>query len=342
MKAMFYQGGGKFELGDAEIKAPGKNEVVVKLYYSGICGSDLHIAKAEWDARIATFPRVAGHEGSGEIVEVGSEVTDWKVGDRVVIRPLETCGVCPACKSGNGNVCKSVKYYGIELDGTFQNYWTVGTEILHRIPDSLSMLHASLVEPLAVCCHAVQRGGAKAGDNAVVIGGGPIGLMTAVVLKSKGVNVVVSELSPVRLENCRKLGITAVNPMEVDLLGLVDEMTGGYGADVVFEASGSQPGFSTAPTLLHPNGIMVTVATYGKPMQLVTTPLHFKQISLVTTRAYQKCDFDEALKLMEDKLFDCDALITNVYPLEKLEEAMSACMAGADVVKIVIDCQSVQ
>lgn len=342
LKAYFYEGGGAFSLHSTEIKEPRKNEVVVKVHYCGVCGSDLHIAEGTWDERIATFPRVIGHEASGEIVEMGSAVSGWSIGDRVVIRPLRTCGTCPACRSGNGNVCKNVKYLGIEEDGAFQNYWTVDAGILHRCPDGLSYEHSALVEPLAVCCHAVARSEISAGDTAVVIGGGPIGLMTAVILKSKGVRVVVSELNPARLANCEKMGIPCLNPTEEDLNGYVSQMTAGEGVDVVFEASGSQAGLSVAPELCRPNGKIVTVATYAKPMQLLIKNLHYKQVCLITTRAYQEKDFEEALDMMQKKMFDCDALISRIMPLEKLEEAIALGQAGADVVKILIDCQSVQ
>lgn len=342
MKAYFYDGEGRFALRDTEPANLRNNEVRIKVIYCGICGSDVHIAKGGWDTRIATFPRVIGHEASGEIVAVGSGVKDWKPGDLVVVRPLYTCGVCPECKSGNGNVCKQVKYLGIEVDGAFQNYWTVDAGIVHRCPEGLSLLHASLVEPLAVCCHAVARSEIKEGGYAVVIGGGPIGLMTAVVLKSKGIHVVVSELSPARLENCRKMGISCINPQEEDLVGLINEKTHGYGVDVVFEASGSQAGLSIAPDLCHPNGKIVTVATYAVPMQVTIRAMHFKQLTMVTTRAYQRADFDEALDLMKKKLFDCDLLISKVLPLEQLEEALEICRTASDVVKVIIDCQSVK
>lgn len=342
MKAVVYEGKGKFELKDMPVRQPEAGEVVLKLAYCGICGSDLHMAKGEWDERIKTFPRVIGHEASGEIVQLGSGVTDWKIGDRVVVRPLKSCGYCPACLSENENVCKDVKYLGIEIDGAFQNYWTVPADILHHCPEEVSLKHAALVEPLAVACHAVQRSGIRKGGTAVVIGGGPIGLMTAIVLKTRGVRVVVSELSQLRLENCRKFGIETLDSTKESIEDFVEQITNGYGVDAVFEASGSQGGFSQAPHLCHPNGKIIMVATYGKPMQLVTTPLHFKQLELVTTRAYQKKDFDEALDLMKKKAFDCDALISRVMPLEQLEEAMQACMAGADVVKILMDCQSIQ
>lgn len=342
MKAVFYEGNCKFALRDVQIRTPAANEVVMKVAYCGVCGSDVHMAKGEWEERVSPLPRIIGHEASGEIVQVGSAVTDWKVGDRVVVRPLESCGVCPTCKSGHGNACRKVKYLGIEIDGAFQNYWTVDSAILHRCPEDLSLLHASLVEPLAVCCHAVQRSSVQAGEAAVVIGGGPIGLMTAIVLKSKGVNVVVSELSQVRMNNCKFHGIPVVNPAEESIVDYVAKMTNDHGANAVFEVSGSQAGFSQAPELCCPNATIVTVATYAKPLQLLTSPLHFRELQMVTTRAYQECDFDEALDLMRKKLFDCDALITKVFPLERLEDAIAASTAGADVVKVIVDCQTVQ
>lgn len=342
MKAYYYEGNKKFRLGEAEIQVPSEDQVVLKIAYCGVCGSDVHMAKGEWEDRVAPLPRIIGHEASGEIVQVGDNVREWKVGDRVVVRPLESCGVCPACKSGNSNICKDVKYLGIEKDGAFQNYWTVNANILHRCPEGLSLLHAALVEPLAVCCHAVQRSQVQPGGTAVVIGGGPIGLMTALVLKSKGIQVVVSELSAIRLENCRKFGIPGIDPTQEDLEAYVSRMTDGYGVDAVFEASGSQAGLTTAPDLCHPGGTMVTVATYAKPMQITFQPIHFRELRIVTTRAYQACDFDEALDLMSKKLFDCDALISKVFPLEQLEDAIAASTAGADVVKVMVDCQSVQ
>lgn len=342
MKAELYEGNGSFSLRDVPEQAPGANEVTIKIAFCGICGSDVHIARGTWDERIATFPRVIGHEASGEVVKTGANVTEWKPGDRVVVRPLKTCGKCPECLSGNNNVCRKVRYLGIEEDGAFQNMWTVEQDILHRCPDNVSYEHGALVEPLAVCCHAVARSGLTKGDNAVVIGGGPIGLMTAVILKSKGIEVLVSELAAVRRENCEKMGIASLDPTQEDLNGAVMKMTDGYGVSAVFEASGSQSGLSAAPELCHPNGKIITVATYAKPMELFIRELHYREVCLITTRAYRKEDFDEALSMISKGLFDCDKLISGIMKLEDFEEAIRICSTGADTVKVLIDCQSVQ
>ena len=341
MKAVLYEGNGRFSLEDVPAREPGNGEVTVKIAFCGICGSDIHIARGEWDERIATFPRVIGHEATGVIVKTGEGVKDWETGDRVVIRPLKTCGTCPECLSGDSNVCRQVKYLGIEEDGAFQNCWTVSAEILHRCPDNVSDEHGALTEPLAVCCHAVSRSGLKNGDTAVVIGGGPIGLMTAVVLQSKGVRVLVSELTEARLENCRRMGIACLNPGEENLNGAVDKLTGGYGVDAVFEASGSQAGLTVAPELCRPNGKIVTVATYARPMEVSIRDMHFKQVVMITTRAYRKEDFDEALDMISKKRFDCDKLISRIMPLQELEEGLKLCSSGADAVKVLIDCQSI-
>jgi 2-desacetyl-2-hydroxyethyl bacteriochlorophyllide A dehydrogenase len=336
--ALYYFGNGRFESGDEKETTLEADDVRIKVHYCGICGTDYHIAKGELDARIAEFPRVIGHEAAGEIVETGKNVSDWKVGDRVVVRPLKVCGVCAECKSGNENVCRSVKYLGIEAEGAFQKFWTVDKSILHRCPDDVDFKEAALVEPLAVCAHAIKRSEIKSGENAVVIGGGPIGIMTALLLKERNVNVLVSEIDSGRIANCRSLGIDTVNPAETDLAQKVNEHTRNCGVEVVFEASGSQAGLHTAPGLIKPNGRLVTIATYSKNMELDIRQLHYRQVKLVTTRAYQKDDFEYVLSLMEQKKLPAKNLITKVISLGELKEFMGESINTN--IKVLVDCQT--
>lgn len=337
--ASFYNGNGEFIDVNPKSYPPKPNEVRIKVHYCGICGTDYHIAKGQLDGRIGAFPQAIGHEASGIIDECGENVKGYKKGDRVIVRPLSFCGKCPECKSGNENICRNVKYLGIEKDGAFQPFWNVEEGILHKVPDTLSLEHAALVEPLAVCCHAVSRSQINKGQTAVVIGGGPIGFMTALVLKSKGVEVVVSEINEKRSQNCINAGITTINPVNEDIEKYVNNKTGGHGANVVFEASGSQGALDTAPLLICPNGKLVTIATYSKPMAVDIRSFHYKQISIVTTRAYQKADFEEAISLLENKTIDAGLLISKIMPLADLTKALEIGAAQTDLVKILIDCR---
>lgn len=341
MKACMYEGNQTMALHEVPPVEPGPHEVQLKIAYCGICGTDLHLFKGGLDYRIKNLPQAIGHECSGTIEKVGSEVTDWKAGDRVVVRPLDYCGECVACKAGHSHVCANLKFMGIESPGAFQNFWTVHERTLHRMPEGLSMLHGALVEPLAVCCHAVSRGGVKAGDYSVVIGGGTIGLITALVLKYRGAKVVVSEINPNRLAKLREMGIEAIDPRETNLVDFVKAQTEGVMADNVFECSGSQPGLDSVPWLCHPRGNAVLVASYPHPMQYFFREHFMKEVNIIFTRVYEACDFDEALDMMSKNAFNCDALISEVISLGKVQEGIEKCLDPAGkVVKVMVDCQT--
>jgi len=204
MKAAYYHGQKTFKVGESVLRKPGPDEVRLKVAFCGICGTDLHIYKGGMDKRVA-IPQVIGHEMSGEIAELGSNVKGWAVGDRVVVRPLHPCGSCPACKAGHAHVCYNLKFLGIDTPGALQSSWTVPAHTLHRIPSNLSYDQAALIEPVAVACHDIRRGDLKAGGEAVVIGGGPIGLLIALVAAQAGARVLISEVNPFRLKLARDL-----------------------------------------------------------------------------------------------------------------------------------------
>ncbi len=338
MKAAVYKGNGVLSVEEGLSKMPDESQVQIRVSYCGICGSDLHILQGSEDHRMH-LPSVIGHECSGEVWRTGSGVTNFKPGDRVVVWPVKACKTCYACKEGFEHVCQNLQVRGIETDGAFQYAWTLDEDALVRLPDTVSMLHGALVEPLAICCHVVKRGGVKKGDFAVVIGGGPIGLMTALVAKAAGAEVLISEVNENRLERAEKMGILTVNPIREDLLDVVKKQTGNKGADVVFETSGSQPGVDSMVWLPKVHGTVVLVAIYGKPMTVDLKQLYYYEKNVVTARMQEKEDMEKAIELLEKEMVDADQIITSVLPLTDIQAGFEKCMdRNGSEVKVMIQC----
>jgi len=340
MKASIYQGNKTFGLGDGQVKAPGPGEVRIKVAYCGICGTDLHIYQGHMDGRVQ-LQQVIGHEMSGEIAELGEGVTGWQVGDQVTVRPLAPCGTCPACKAGHSHICLNLNFIGIDTPGAFQGSWTVPAYTLHRLPEGIPLDKAAMIEPVAVACHDVRLGRIQAGEQVVVIGGGPIGMLNALVAQHLGAEVLISEVNPFRVNLARELGLDAVNPTEVDLKALVEERTGGAGADVVMEVSGSQPGASTMTELVRTRGRIVIVAIFSFKPEVDLKGILWREMELIGVRVYEPQDFEQAIQLVADEVLPLDRLITARYPLSGLQSAFEQIESGAEVMKILINTQEV-
>lgn len=339
MKASLYQGNKTFTTETVEDVMPKAGEVRVKVAYCGVCGSDLHLYHGAFDKRIKSMPHIAGHEISGVITELAEGVTKWNVGDRVVVRPLGSCGECLACRQGHSHVCSNLLIYGIETPGGFASSWTVPADIIHEIPDSLSMEHGALIEPVAVVCHANQRGGTQKGDNVVVIGGGPIGILTAMVARYKGANVIISEVNESRLALAKEMGFDAISPINTDVIEYVFSKTNGDGADIIFDVAGVQAAVNTMTKLTHPHSKIVVVAAYQKPVEFNLRDLYMKEVTLIPSRVYAAVDFEEAIAIINEGGIDCEKVISGIMPLSQVKEAMDKSLS-AEACKILIDCQS--
>lgn len=340
MKASYYQGHKTLTTGDAPRVPPGPGEVRINVAYCGICGTDLHIYQGHMDKRVK-IPQIMGHEMSGTIAEIGEGVTGWAVGEQVVVRPLDPCGECPACRAGHSHICYRLKFLGIDTPGAFQAGWTVPAHTLHRIPADMPLDRAALIEPVAVACHCVRRGGVKAGEFAAVIGGGPIGMLVAMVARQAGARVLISEINPYRLNLAADLGFEAVNPTEVDLLGLVEERTStsaspGAGADVVFEVSGSQPGAAIMTQLARTRGRIVVVAIFAFKPEVDLHRCFWRELTIVGTRVYEPEDFERAIALVATGEIDVEPLISARLPLDALQSAFEDIEAGKNLMKVLI------
>ncbi|MEU6086800.1 alcohol dehydrogenase catalytic domain-containing protein [Streptomyces sp. NPDC047085] len=321
----------------AESPPPGPGQVEIAPAYVGICGTDLHIFHGDMDARVAV-PAVLGHEMSGRIVRVGAGVEGWSPGDAVTVMPLRWDDTCPACRAGHQHICQHLDFIGIDSPGAMQQRWTVPASTLIRLPGSLPLDHAALVEPTAVAVHDVGRAQVRDGEKAVVVGGGPVGVLIALVARAAGADVRVVELSPHRRRLAEELGLVTWDPGADDMPELVRQWTGDAGADVAFEVSGAQGGVDTAVEVLGVRGRLCLVAIHPRPREVNLHRFFWRELTLVGARLYDRSDFEKAVALVADGTIPAERLISKVVPLTEAPAAFEALEGGGDVMKILVDC----
>ncbi|GAA1558937.1 alcohol dehydrogenase catalytic domain-containing protein [Dactylosporangium maewongense] len=331
-----YVGDRTFVVEDTDAVPPGPGQVRIDVAYTGICGTDLHILHGAMDHRVR-LPAVIGHEMSGRIAALGEGVTGHTVGDPVTVMPLNWCGNCPACAAGHTHICHRLDFVGIDSTGSMQRCWTVPAGILVPLPADLPLRHAALIEPTAVAVHDVRRSRLRAGEHAVVIGAGPVGLLIAKVAQTTGAAVTVLELDPHRRAVAADLGLPTVDPVALDPAAHVRDATGGAGADVVFEVSGSAAGVRTATELLAVRGRLVVVAIHPAPREVDLHRVFWRELEMIGVRVYQRDDYDEAVRLVHSGQVPAGRLISRIVPLEHVAAAFQALEAGGDV-KVLVDC----
>ncbi|MGD0980100.1 MAG: alcohol dehydrogenase catalytic domain-containing protein [Solirubrobacteraceae bacterium] len=323
---------------EKEPQSPGPGEVQIEVAYTGICGTDLHILHGDMDARV-TMPAVLGHEMSGTIVAIGAAVNDWSPGDLVTVMPLVWDGTCPACHAGYNHICHNLDFLGIDSPGSMQASWTVPQGVLVALPPGLSLEHGALAEPTAVAVHDVRRAALREGERALVVGGGPIGLLIACAARAVGGDVLVLEVSESRRAFAETIGLRAVDPTAGDLQALVAEWTGDAGADVAFEVSGAAAGIETAIESLAVRGRMVVVAIHPSPPPVNLFRVFWRELTLIGARVYERRDFEEAVRLLSSGAIPAEQMITRVDPLGDVAAAFAELESGR-AMKVLIDCQS--
>jgi (R,R)-butanediol dehydrogenase / meso-butanediol dehydrogenase / diacetyl reductase len=337
MRAATYAGDQTIRVEERTPEAPGPGQVRLEVAYVGICGTDLHIKHGAMDARV-TLPAVIGHEMSGTVAAVGDGVSAWMPGDRVTVMPLRWCGECAACRAGHRHICQRLVFVGIDAPGALQQSWTVEQEIVVGLPEGLTLDHAALAEPAAVAVHDVRRADLRPGERALVVGGGPIGLLIATVAAAGGAEVLVSEPNGFRRRLAAEMGLSTVDPLAEDVVARVDAWTDGAGADAAFEVSGSAPGLLAATHALRVRGRLVVVAIHSEPVPLDLFRVFWRELQLIGARVYQRADFEQAVELLATGAIPAARLISSVEPIDRTPEAFAELEGGGNVMKVLIDC----
>ena len=339
MKAIVKQDSGKghVELVDWPEPSPAPNEVKLQIVAAGICGTDIHIIEGTWQCRP---PVVLGHEFCGVVVEVGSLVKDFHVGERVVAsNPAQTCGRCRQCCGGNPFMCSKRVSAGYMIDGAFAEFLCIRTERCHHLPDNVSFRQAALGEPLSVAVHAViERTTVHAGDIVLVSGPGCVGLLTAQIAKLEGARVIVvgTNKDERRLALAKTLGADAVvNVSRENALEAVQQLSGGEGADLVYECAGVPASLDLCWEAVARGGKLVPLGIYPGPIQTDFNKITMKELNVAGSYGYVWTSWRRCLQLLSDGKVKAEELISHEYSLEHFDEAVEATMNGS-AVKVVL------
>lgn len=343
MKSVLYEGERQIRTGICEPQKPDVGQVRIQVAYGGICGTDLHIFYGDMDNRVE-MPQIIGHEMSGVIAEVGEGVDRFKAGDRVTVMPLNSCGKCTACRNGIGYICHNLQVLGVDRPGAFQSSWTVPAGIVFPLPDSISLKYGALIEPLAVACHDLRMGKVQSGESVVVIGGGPIGALIAMVAQHMGAKVVLSEINTFRREMIEEfnLGIEVINPREQDIVQYVHDWTDGGGVDAVFEVTGSNSAAAVMLELLRAQGRVVIVGIFSAPPAVPQVNLHrvfLRELQIQGARVYESQDFDTAIALAASGALPLEQIVTNVISMDEVGYGLQQMANGGEVMKILVNCE---
>lgn len=326
MRAVVFHEPGVVTLASVPDPAPAADEVIIKVATAGICGTDLHIYRGEYPAR---FPLIAGHEFTGEVVAAGSAAVDMRVGDRVVVDPNIACGHCAFCRNLEPNHCRNWQAVGVTRNGAFAEYVAAPARVCYRVPDHLSNAQAALIEPLACVVHALNRVRVRPGDDALIFGAGPMGLLLVQALAHSGMGqVVVVEPQPARRALAQQLGATAALPPH-DQLGqtLCDLAPHGFG--MVVDATGVPAVIEQALMYLRPRGqyLQFGVAPQDATIRLRPYDLFRNDWVLIGSFALSST-FQQAIAWASQGRFKLDALVSHSLPLGAFPAGLEQFAAG--------------
>ena len=329
----------KMKLLEIEKPVSRDQEVLIKVIYTGICGTDIHGFKGEYD-RLKT-PLVLGHEFSGVVEAIGENVTKVQKGALVTSETtFATCGECEPCQNKEYNLCLNRKGLGSQVNGSFAEYVLTREESVHVLDDKISLLAASITEPIACGVHAsMEKVQVEKNDVAVIVGPGPIGLCLSQVLKSVGAKVIVIGITQDagRLETARELGADRIiDSLKEDAAGIIKEFTNGKGADYCFECSGAAPAIKGVFDYLKQKGTLVQMGVFAKNLnELDMNSIVQREMNVIGSRSQKPSTWHLTLDLMKKGQIDAERLITKIYPLEQWEDAIEQVMAGNEI-KVVL------
>ncbi|ORM71187.1 NAD(P)-dependent alcohol dehydrogenase [Pantoea rwandensis] len=339
-RAAFVLDNRKMEVRDTVMPELHPDEVMIRMKKIGVCGSDVHFYEHGEPEFPDVYPFILGHEGAGEVVEVGAAVSHLKAGDRVCLEPGVPCRVCEWCTSGKYNLCPTVYFPSAPRAlGMMRNFITHKADLCFKLPDNVSFQEGALVEPLAVGIHAVRESGIKMGQSATILGSGCIGLVTLLSLKAAGVDdITVVDIHDIRLEKAKELGARhLINASNTDMISAVKDVYGGIGPDFIFETAGNRVTASNSVPMIKRGGTIMIIGNV-----VGDTPVNFqmlgnKEATIKATFRYRNI-YPSALSALSSGRINVNSIVSDFYKFEDTQSAFEDSINNkATVVKAMID-----
>jgi hypothetical protein len=321
MKAIYLERPGLVYVRDVKKPVASKGEILVRMQSMAICGSD--VAAYRGVNPLVSYPRIIGHELAGVIESMATENTAGRslhVGQRVVLEPYVSCGVCYPCLIGRSNSCVDLKVLGVHIEGGMSEYFAYSEKLVHPIPDTFSALQAACVEPVTIALHSVHRGAVRAGEHVVVFGAGPIGNLIAQVVKSYGAIPIVVDVLSERLKLSKELGADfVINALEMDVAAMVKDMTGGRMAECVIEATGALPVIRQTIDVVANAGRVVLTGHPKSDVELPTGLFIKKELDVRGSRT-SVGEFPEAIAMIATGNVNVDRIVSASVDFEELPQ----------------------
>lgn len=320
MKSIYLKTPGEIGIKEALEPIRKQNEALIKVKSIGICGSDIGAYRGT--NPLISYPRIIGHEIAGEVLEIGENSNDIKIGDRVIIDPYIYCGDCYPCSLGRTNCCEDLKVLGVHIDGGMTELFSHPIELLHKVPDNIPWEQVPAAEPLTIALHAIHRLSVKEGEHVAIIGAGPIGILVALVALAYNATPILIDIVDERLKFANGLGIkNTVNPIKEDAVKIIKEITNGRMAEAVIEASGSNIAIRNSIDYVAYAGRVAFTGWPKEDTMLPTGLFTKKEIDIRGSRT-SAGEFEEALKLISEGTIDVTPIISKVVNLEQIPDAI--------------------
>jgi 2-desacetyl-2-hydroxyethyl bacteriochlorophyllide A dehydrogenase len=337
MKVIFIDKPGEVSVRELDKPRPARGEVLIRMRYVGFCGSDLstYLGKNP----MVSYPRIPGHEISGEIAGLGEEVPDgFKVGDPVTVVPYTNCGTCPSCRRGRSYACRENQTLGVQQDGAMQEFITISWQKILPAP-MLNELELAMIEPLTVGFHAVERGRVEASDVVMVLGCGMIGAGSIAAAAQRGATVIAVDIDNHKLELAVALGAKfTINSKERNIHQELERLTDGDGPDLVVEAAGNPLTYRQAIDEVAFTGRVVCIGYAGSEVSFATRLFVQKELDIMGSRNAAPEDFSSVISYLENGNFPLTEMITRKISPGEAGEALKEWAADpGKVMKILID-----